>query len=145
LAGCVADDANCSTTADSTWGFLTAYDLYLRAYAMVLSSARQVREAFDLMEQAIARDPHYGPALAWAALCGQRLVLDGRSEDPATDALKSADFARRAVEGAATTRAFSPTPRSCWRISAGRDDGVGRPRTQAQPELRARLGYQRHA
>jgi adenylate cyclase len=39
---------------------LTAYDLYLRAYAMVLSSARQVPEALRLMEQAIARDPRYG-------------------------------------------------------------------------------------
>jgi adenylate cyclase len=36
---------------------LTAYDLYLRAYAMVLSSARQSPEALRLMEQAIAREP----------------------------------------------------------------------------------------
>ena len=35
---------------------LTAYDLYLRAYAMLLSSARQIPEALRLMEQAIARD-----------------------------------------------------------------------------------------
>jgi TolB-like protein len=40
---------------------LTAYDLYLRAYAMALSSARQIPEALRLMEQAIARDPHTGP------------------------------------------------------------------------------------
>src|SRR5207248_7825189 len=43
---------------------LTAYDLYLRGYAMVLSSTRQVPEALLLMERAIARDPRYGPALA---------------------------------------------------------------------------------
>jgi hypothetical protein len=42
---------------------LTAYDFYLRAYAMVLSSARHIPEALRLMEQAIARDPRYGPAL----------------------------------------------------------------------------------
>jgi adenylate cyclase len=77
---------------------LTAYDIYLRAYAMLLSSARQIPEALRLMEQAIARDPLYGPALAWAALCCQRLVLDHRSEDPAADRLKGADFARRALE-----------------------------------------------
>jgi adenylate cyclase len=77
---------------------LTAYDLYLRAYAMVWSSARQVPEALRLMEQAIARDPHYGPALAWAAFCCVRLEADGRSEDPAADRLKGADFARRALE-----------------------------------------------
>ena len=53
---------------------LTAYDLYLRAYAMVLS-ARQIPEALRLLEQAIARDPRYGPALAWAAQCCFRLLI----------------------------------------------------------------------
>jgi adenylate cyclase len=77
---------------------LTAYDLYLRAYAMVLSSGRQIPEALRLLEQAIARDPRYAPALAWAALCCMRPLLDGRSEDPAADRLKSTDFARRALE-----------------------------------------------
>ena len=77
---------------------LSAYDLYLRAYAMVFSSTRQVPEALRLLEQAIARDPRYGPALAWAAQCCLRLLLDGRSEDMETDRLKGADFARRALE-----------------------------------------------
>jgi adenylate cyclase len=78
---------------------LTAYDLYLRAYAIFLSSARQIPEALRLMEQAIARDPLYRPALAWAAVCSFRLLLDDRSEDPVTDRLKGTDFARRALEG----------------------------------------------
>jgi adenylate cyclase len=77
---------------------LTAYDLYLRAYAMVWSSARQSPEALRLMEQAIERDPHYGPALAWAAYCCYRLLVDDRSEYRRADALKGADFARRALE-----------------------------------------------
>jgi adenylate cyclase len=77
---------------------LTAYDLYLRAYAMVSSSARRIPEALRLMEEAIARDPRYGPALAWAAACCQRLLYDSKSENPAADALKGADFARRALE-----------------------------------------------
>ena len=50
--------------ADRPTTDLTAYDLYLRAYAMVLSSARQSPDALRLLEQAIARDPRYGPALA---------------------------------------------------------------------------------
>ena len=79
---------------------LTAYDLYLRAYAMTLSSARQIPEALRLLEQAVARDPRYGPALAYAAVCCYRLVRDGWSKDPAADRLKSADFARRALEAA---------------------------------------------
>ena len=77
---------------------LTAYDLYLRAYAMVLSSTRQSPEALRLLEQAIERDPHYGPALAWAAFCCLRLLRDGRSEDPGADRLKGHDFAKRALE-----------------------------------------------
>jgi len=77
---------------------LTAYDLYLRAYAMVWSSARQSPEALRLMEQAIERDPHYGPALAWAAYCCYRLLVDDPSEYPGANALKGADFARRALE-----------------------------------------------
>jgi adenylate cyclase len=77
---------------------LTAYDLYLRAYAMTLSSAKEIPEALCLLEQAIEREPRYGPALAWAAHCCIRLVTDGRSEDPATDRLKGADLARRALQ-----------------------------------------------
>jgi tetratricopeptide (TPR) repeat protein len=77
---------------------LTAYDLYLRAYEMYLSSTRQIPEALRLMERAIERDPRYGPALAYAAVCCFRLVTDGRSEDQAADARKGADFARRALE-----------------------------------------------
>jgi adenylate cyclase len=77
---------------------LAAYDLYLRGYAMALSSTRQVPEALRLLEQAIVRDPRYGPALARAAQCCLRLLLDGRSEDPTADRLKGTDFARRALE-----------------------------------------------
>jgi adenylate cyclase len=79
---------------------LTAYDLYLRAYAMYLSSvsAMQIPEALRLMEQAIARDPRYGPALGWAALCCFRMVQTDRSEDREADRLKGIEFARRALE-----------------------------------------------
>jgi TolB-like protein/class 3 adenylate cyclase len=77
---------------------LTAYDLYLRAYAMFLSSSRRIPEALCLMERAIQCDPRYGPALAWAAVCCHRLLLDSRSEDREADRMKGADFARRALE-----------------------------------------------
>jgi len=43
---------------------LIAYDLYLRAYAMFFGShQRQIRQVLALLEEAIARDPQYGPAL----------------------------------------------------------------------------------
>ena len=77
---------------------LAAYDLYLRAYAMLWSSARQIPGALHLLEQAIERDPRYGPALVWAAVCYARLCLDGWSADPETDSRKGADLARRALE-----------------------------------------------
>jgi TolB-like protein/class 3 adenylate cyclase len=107
---------------------LTAYDLYLRAHAMYLSSSRAGDdEALRLLEQAISRDPRYGPALAWAALCCFRLVRNGRSEDP--------DRFRKASPGCGRRR--SGHPGEC-RVRAGlfrrghrRDDGVGRPRTGA--------------
>src|SRR5262249_32008672 len=77
---------------------LTAYDLYLRACAMFLASTSHIPEAPRLMEQAIARDPPYGPAPSWAAICCYRLLHEGRSKDPAADRLKGTDFARRALE-----------------------------------------------
>jgi adenylate cyclase len=77
---------------------LTAYDLYLRGYAMVFSSPRQAPEALRVLEQAIARDPLHGPSLAWAAMCCLILIVDGRSEDPEADRRKSVDLARRALE-----------------------------------------------
>ena len=77
---------------------LTAYDLYLRAYAIGLSSARQIPDALHLLEQAIERDPCYGPALAWATICVTRLCLDDRSEDLEADRRKGTDFARRALQ-----------------------------------------------
>jgi TolB-like protein len=76
---------------------LTAYDLYLRAYPMLWSSAR-VADALGLLEQAIARDPRYGPALAWAAECCIRLFQDGRSSDPEALRQKGIEYARRALE-----------------------------------------------
>jgi len=77
---------------------LAAYDLYLRAYEMYFSSAHEIAEALRLLERAIERDPRYGPALAWAAVCCLRLDADGSSTDPAFDRRKSVDFARRALQ-----------------------------------------------
>ena len=65
---------------------------------MFWSSGRQVPEALHLAEQAIARDPRYGTALAWGAYCCMGLVHVNRSDDPAADIRKSIDFARRALE-----------------------------------------------
>jgi adenylate cyclase len=78
---------------------LTAYDLYLRAYAMILSSAAaQIPEALGLLQEATECDPRYGPALVWSAICYMRLCQDGLSQDPQADSRKSIDLARRALQ-----------------------------------------------
>jgi TolB-like protein/class 3 adenylate cyclase len=88
----VVRSAGCSTND------LTAYDLYLCASEMLLASGKQLHQALDLLEQAIARDPRYGPALAWAAVCCMRLCGDGSAEDPEAERRKGADSARRALQ-----------------------------------------------
>jgi adenylate cyclase len=77
---------------------LTAHDLYLRALPHwgSLEKNRIVR-ALDLLGQAIERDPHYGPALALAAHCHQRLELRGWTEDPGAARHTSVDLARQAL------------------------------------------------
>src|SRR5207302_2145524 len=62
---------------------LTAYELYLRALAVFYPITKErIGKALGLFEQAIAIDPHYGPALSWAAICYLRLVNDGWAEEP---------------------------------------------------------------
>ena len=91
-----AAETACAATRPAT--DLTAYDLYLRAYATHLSAGPQSGGALCLVEQAIDRDPHYGPALALAAVCRGNLYRHGRSEDPEEDRRKAAVFARRALQ-----------------------------------------------
>src|SRR5215469_11754167 len=100
VAGVIEPALQAAETARSTsrpTTDLTAYDLYLRAHALYLSSAGEIPEALRLLEQAIARDPDYGPALAYAAVSCSRLCLDGSSTDPEGDSRRGADFARRAL------------------------------------------------
>jgi tetratricopeptide (TPR) repeat protein len=78
---------------------LSAYDLYLRALAVFYPMTKErIVEALGLLEQAIAIDRHYGPALAWAALCHLRLVNDGWAEEPEKSRRKATDLARQALQ-----------------------------------------------
>jgi adenylate cyclase len=79
---------------------LTAYDLYLRANALALSSSAHIPEALRLLGKAIERDPSYGPALALAAVCYDRLIAEDQSRDPGADSRKGAELARRALQAA---------------------------------------------
>ena len=70
-------------------------------------------EALGLLNQAIAIDRHYGPALSWAAICHLQLVSNGWAEDPETSRRQGTSIllGRRSRWGR-TTRASSPTPLS---------------------------------
>jgi adenylate cyclase len=71
---------------------LSAYDLYLRAFAM-----SPTPQALQLLEEAIARDPHYGPALALAASHSINLVSDGAAPEWEANRQKGIEFAHRAL------------------------------------------------
>jgi len=78
---------------------LGAYDFYLRALVAFHPMTKEaVLEALGLLEQAIAIDPHYGPALAFAAACHMQFVNYSWVEDPATARCKALDLARRALQ-----------------------------------------------
>jgi adenylate cyclase len=78
---------------------LTAYDLYLRAIAVFFPITKdRTLEALGLLDQAIAIDRHYGPALAWAATCHFRLVVEGWAEKPETSRRNGTDLARQALQ-----------------------------------------------
>jgi len=78
---------------------LSAYDLYLRALSTFYPITKErVSAALRLLEQAIAIDPNYGPALSWAAICHMRLVNDGWTEAPETNRGKATALARQALQ-----------------------------------------------
>ena len=76
----------------------TAYDLYLRAFQYSRSWQRDdIIQALGLLEQAIARDPHYGSALALAAHCHVMLLINGWTLDLEMNQREGIELARRAI------------------------------------------------
>jgi TolB-like protein len=90
--------AEARRSADRPTRDLTAYDLYLRACAMFNTSHKQIPEALPLLEEAIARDPNYAPALAWIAIFCMNLVTDGSAPDRDANRRKGIQAGRRALE-----------------------------------------------
>jgi tetratricopeptide (TPR) repeat protein len=90
--------AETARTARRPTNDLSAYDAYLRAYAIYFTAQKQIPQALALLEEAIVRDARYGPALACAALCCMRLVSNGSAPDQEANRQKGIDFARRALE-----------------------------------------------
>jgi len=85
---------------------LSAYDLYLRAYDLYLRASaahfpiakERICQALGLLEQAIAIDRDYGPAISLAAICHIRSVLDGWADEPEVSSGKASDLARQALQ-----------------------------------------------
>jgi len=77
---------------------LSAYDLYLRALTAYYPITKErIFAALGLVEQAIAIDPRYGPALAFAAICHMHLDRGDWTEEPETNRRKAIDLARQAL------------------------------------------------
>jgi len=76
---------------------LTAYDLYLRALALQYSPRHEFPRGFDLLGQAVERDPQYGSALALTAYWYYRMDVNHWSQDVQTTRRNGLDFARRAL------------------------------------------------
>jgi adenylate cyclase len=80
---------------------LTAYDLYLQALPEwgSIEKDRSLR-ALDLLEQAIERDPHYGPALALASHCHCQIAANDWLDGLEATRREGIDLARRALRSA---------------------------------------------
>jgi TolB-like protein/class 3 adenylate cyclase len=77
----------------------TAYDLYLRAWPLMSTWAKEpVAQALGLLERAIDRDPRYGPALAVAAFCYSQRVWSGWTDDPEKERGIGIERARQALQ-----------------------------------------------
>ncbi|HEV2300051.1 MAG TPA: tetratricopeptide repeat protein [Stellaceae bacterium] len=80
----------------------TTYDLYLRALPLLFSFSRGgVVTALELLEQAVGRDPDYGPALAAAAICRMHTQLNTWSGDWERNRSAGIDYGRRALAAGA--------------------------------------------
>jgi adenylate cyclase len=76
----------------------TTYDLYLRALSDHLSFEKdRVLRALALLERAIERDPHFGPALSLAAWCHVQCDTYGWADDREKNRRDGLDLAQRAL------------------------------------------------
>jgi len=80
-------------------GNLNAYDLLLRAQQLIYNwTAESLEAAMRSLEQALAIDPNYAPALAMLANCYTARRYQGWSKDYKVEAIEGLRLAARAVE-----------------------------------------------
>jgi TolB-like protein len=106
VAGVIAPTLEAAETrrsADRPTTDLTGFDLYLRGrHHFGRVEKDSLIRGLGLLEQAIERDPDYGPALALAAHCHQRLEVTSRADDPEAARRTSIALARRALRNSPT-------------------------------------------
>jgi TolB-like protein/class 3 adenylate cyclase len=94
-------DTEIRRVADRPTADMTAYSLYLRSLPLIRAWAREPNlQAIALLQQAIARDPNYGPAIASLALCHSQNFSGGWGESAAVESERGTTMARRAIETA---------------------------------------------
>lgn len=77
---------------------MSSYDLFLRAWPLHRAYTKtDTVEALALIEQAVALDPNFGPALALGAVCHNISELFGWSEAPEPDRRRGIEMAHRAL------------------------------------------------
>jgi adenylate cyclase len=76
---------------------LAAYDLYLRALAMMLSPARRISGIESIFDEVLERDPDFAPALALAAAFHMNCDIMGWYDDHDTNCQKGLARGRRAL------------------------------------------------
>lgn len=80
---------------------LTAYDLYLRALPHAASpESDRIVLAFELLQQAIERDPDYAQALVVAAHCHYQMDINGSAHDQDAGRRQAIVLSRRALRNA---------------------------------------------
>ena len=109
LRGAEAHRRNAAPARDAT-----PYDLHLRAHPIFSDGRQSVMRSLCLLEQAIALDADYAPALADAANCLQILDINCEGLDRQRNRERALRYARRALRfsnepGPTTTAAFALT------------------------------------
>ena len=94
-------DTEIKRVANRPTADMTAYSLYLRALPLIRAWAREPnQEAIALLQQAIARDPNYGLAIASLALCHSQNFASGWGDAPEVESEHGTTLARRALDTA---------------------------------------------
>jgi adenylate cyclase len=94
-------DTEIKRVANRPTADMTAYSLYLRALPLIRAWAREPnQEAIALLQQAIARDPNYGLAVASLALCHSQNFASGWGDSAAVESERGTTLARRALDTA---------------------------------------------